>query len=101
MKKKYPVLYLPPAEKDLEAIFDYIRRDSPSRASEFLKKFDQKVGRLGHFPLSGTVPRDRFLKDKKYRVLTVGNYLVFYQFERKAVILYRILHGKRRYEFLL
>ncbi|MBI4224384.1 MAG: type II toxin-antitoxin system RelE/ParE family toxin [Deltaproteobacteria bacterium] len=101
MKSIYSVFYLSPAEKDLEAVFDFIRRDSPASAERFLKRVDRSVARLGRFPLTGVVPRDRFLRQKGFRVLVVGNYLVFYRVERKAVWIYRILHGKRRYQFLL
>lgn len=101
MKKTFPIRYLPPAERDLEDLFDYIRRDSPSRAAKFLSRIDRTVSRLARFPLSGAVPRDPYLKRKGYRILVVENYLVFYRQEREGVFIYRILHGKRRYEFVL
>lgn len=101
MKQKHPVLYLSTAEQDLGALFDYIRKDAPSGAVSFLKKIDDRIGRLSRFPLSGAAPRDRYLRQKRYRVLVVGNYLVFYKLEKGKVFIYRILHGKRRYEFLL
>ncbi len=101
MKKRYSVLYLPPAERDLEAIFEYVRRDTPSQAGRFLEMVDRKIGRLALFPLSGSVPRDPTLQAKRYRILVLGNYLAFYKFERRQVTIYRVLHGRRRYEFLL
>ena len=101
MKPKYPVLYLPTAEQDLVCIFDYIRRDSPSSAASFLDKMARRIARLATFPLSGAVPKDPYLKQRGYRLLSFGNYLIFYKFEGRKVILYRILHGKRRFEFLL
>lgn len=101
MKRLSSVTYLPPADRDLEEIFDYIRIDSPSRASRFLPQFDRSISRIGRFPLSGTVPRDPFLKQKGYRILCVGNYLVFYRTQKRRVVVYRILHGKRKYSFLL
>jgi toxin ParE1/3/4 len=101
MKKSHPILYLPPAENDLIEILDYVRRESPTRAFKLLGQFDRAVSRLGRFPLSGAISRDPLLKQKGYRILVIGNYLVFYRFEGGLVSIYRVIHGKRRYEFLL
>lgn len=101
MKKKFSISYLSPAEKDLEDIFVYIGRDCRKRAIQFLEKIDRTVRRLGRFPRSGLVPRDPHLRRRNYRVLVIGNYLAFYRFERGAIVIYRIVHGKRRHEFLL
>lgn len=101
MRKRYSVIYLPHAERDLEEIFDYIRRDAPFRAGQFLKQFDKKVSRLARFPLSGLVPRDPFLLRKGYRILVLDPYLAFYRVEKGSVVICRVLHGKRKYEFLL
>lgn len=101
MKKSFSIHYSKPAERDLENLFDYIRRDSPERASQFLDKVDRTIGRLSRFPLSGTLPRDPYLQRKGYRIVIVGDYLAFYRFEKNKVWIKRILHGKRRYQFLL
>ncbi len=101
MKGGYALSYLPRAKSDLETIFDYICRDAPSRAPAFLKKIDRTVQRLKSFPLSGAMPKDGLLKKKGYRFLTIENYLVFYRVEKKAVWIYRVLRGKRRYELIL
>lgn len=100
MTKKLPIRYLPPAEKDLNDLFDYIVRDAPSRAAPFLQKIDRLISRLALFPLSGAIPHDPYLQKKGYRILIVGDYLVFYRCEKAGIMIYRILHGKRRYDFL-
>jgi addiction module RelE/StbE family toxin len=100
MKKKYPVFYLPPAEQDLGELFEYIMQDSPSEASILLDKVDRSIMRLSQFPLSGATPRDKYLKKKGYRILIIGDYLVFYRFENRKIFIYRVLHGKRQYKFL-
>jgi len=101
MKKAIPIHYLPAAERDLDAIFDYIRRDSPTLASKFISKIDRMISRLSRFPLSGVLPRDLYLKRKGYRILIVDHYLFFYRSEKDGIYIYRVLHGKRKYEFLL
>ncbi len=101
MKKKYPIFYLPTAERDLNDIFEYLFRDSPKSAAAFLEKSDRLIARLGSFPLSGSLPKDPVVRRKGYRILIVESYLVFYRFEEKTVSIDRILHGKRKYDFLL
>lgn len=101
MKPALPIIYLSPAERDLCEIFDFICKDAAAGAERFLLKFDKSVSRLGRFPLSGSIPRDLFLKQKGYRVLVVDNYLVFYKATKRRIVIYRILHGKRKYAFLL
>ncbi|QQR79391.1 MAG: type II toxin-antitoxin system RelE/ParE family toxin [Deltaproteobacteria bacterium] len=98
--KKYPIIYLPAAEKDIESIFDYIRRDSPARASKFIQIMDRKISRLENFPLSGAQSRDPYVRGKNFRIVVVGEYLVFYRFEKKQLFIHRILHSRRRFGFL-
>ena len=98
---KYPVIYSKLAWKDLEEIYDFISQDSSIIAQAFLDQIDEKIGRLGNFPESGYIPKQTYLKIKGYRILVIGEYLVFYRFKPKQVKIDRIIHGKRRYEFLL
>lgn len=101
MTRSYTLCYLPRAKKDLEDIFGYICLDSPSRAALFLTRIDHALSRLARLPLAGFLPRDLYLKQKGYRLLVIRDYLVFYRVEKKRVVIYRVIHGKRRYEFLL
>ncbi|MCC6273202.1 MAG: type II toxin-antitoxin system RelE/ParE family toxin [Deltaproteobacteria bacterium] len=98
--KRYPILYLPSAERDLIAVLDYVSRESAAGAARILDELDKAIQRLGRFPESGAVPKDKSLKSRGYRFIVVENYLVFYRFEKKQIVVYRVLHGKRRYEFL-
>ncbi|MBI4699353.1 MAG: type II toxin-antitoxin system RelE/ParE family toxin [Nitrospirae bacterium] len=101
MKKKYRIKYLPSAQRDLVEITEYIKIDSPVSASKFLDRFDRSVVKLVNFPLMGQIPKDNRLMGMKYRVLVIDNYLVFYVVKDTIVEVRRILHGKRRYSFLL
>lgn len=49
----------------------------------------------------GARPRDDTLRDKGFRFLVRGDYLVFYKVVRTQVRVYRVLHGKRAYRGLL
>lgn len=101
MPNKYRIIYLPVAVRDLSEIFEYIRVDSPLAASAFLDKIDANILQLEDFPDLGKIPHDKHLQKLGYRVLIIENYLVFYVVKRKNIEIRRILHGKRKYEFLL
>ena len=101
MFNKYKIVYLPAAERDLSEIFEYISRDSPSAALSLLDKIDEDVSRLAEFPQLGKTPQDNRLQKLGYKMLIINNYLVFYVLKQKTVEIRRILHGKRKYEFLL
>jgi plasmid stabilization system protein ParE len=101
VKKKCRIKYLPIAQRDLIDIIEYITVDSPGSALKFLDRFDKSIIKLENFPLMGQVPKDNRLQALKYRILVVDNYLVFYVVKDSIVEIRRIIHGKRRYSFLL
>ena len=101
MSGRYRLQYLPAAEQDLLDILDYIARDNPAAARAFVDRVDRAVGRLARFPKSGGQPQDTRLRGLGYRLLVVGDHLVFYVVRRRTVQIRRMIHGARRYEFLL
>jgi len=101
MSKEYEILYLPTAERDLYEIFDYIKKDSPAAASSMLERIDAAVSHLSINPELGVVPRDTRLKNLGYRMLIVEKYLVFYVVKEESIQIRRVIHGARRYEFLI
>lgn len=101
MTKRYRIVYLPIAEEDLIDIFDYIKEDNPSAASDFVERIDGTITKLETFPLLGSIPKDNRLRRTGYRILVVENYLVFYVVVDEIVEIRRIIHGSRKYSFLL
>jgi addiction module RelE/StbE family toxin len=101
MNKKYRIEYLPIAEQDLTNIIEYITLDSPQSALKLLDEIDESILKLEDFPYMGINPRDTRLQRLKYRILVVSNYLVFYVVKDDYVEIRRILHGKRKYQFIL
>lgn len=97
---KYSIAYSHLAWKDLQQIYDFIAQDNPSAAQAFIIRLDEKIGNLHRFPESGQIPRQGYLQAKGYRILVIGDYLVFYRLKQKVVKIDRVIHGKRRYEFL-
>lgn len=101
MPERVKLIYLPAAVRDLEEILDYVRGDSMERAAKLLDKLEVEIGRLARFPRLGVTPKDPHLARKGYRVLIIENVLVFYVVLKNAVRIRRVIHGARRYEFLL
>lgn len=103
MKKEYKIEYLSLAKKDLTEIFDYIAYElaSPQAALRLLEEFETSIDRLSQFPDSCPVAGDSMVARKKYRVLVVENYLVFYGVIDDIVEIKRIIYNKRNYKDLL
>ncbi len=85
----------PFAEKDLDEIWDYIARDSPERATKFLRSLNEKLNRLSKNPLMG---RARNEIDENLRSFPYGNYIIFYTPITNGIDVIRILHCARDYE---
>jgi toxin ParE1/3/4 len=77
----YPVRFRAQAQQDLKDIYDWIVTQSlqPQIAENFINRIYHRCETLGHFPLKGPA-RDDLGQD--VRILS---------FERKAVIVYRVL----------
>lgn len=101
MAKKYEITYLPIAQRDLNDIIEYILTDRPEYVRQFIRKFDELISRLEDFPNLGVVPKDLLISQMNYRVLVVDSYLVFYVFLNDTVEIRRIIHSKRKYDYLL
>lgn len=101
MYRKYCIRYLKKAQNDLIEIFEYIKRDNPSAAQNFINKINKSISILERFPFSGVMPRDIRLRTKEYRIIIIDDYLAFYLVRGRIVRIYRIIHGKRKYSFLL
>ena len=89
------------AQVDLLEIQDYIARDNPAAAEGVIKAILDLIASLGEFPERGRIPKDAILKASGYRYLLHGEYLVFYKVLRLQVRVYRVVHGRRKYEEIL
>ena len=95
--QSYDIRYLPIAEDDLNEIVDYLLEYSIDAANEFIDKLEGVEQQLSTFPESAPLMRDRKLKSKGYRMMVVGDYLLFYVLRNECVFVMRIVHGKRNY----
>jgi plasmid stabilization system protein ParE len=82
-------------------IFEYIKDDNPDAAANFIERIDKAVSKLESFSLLGTIPKDERLQMFGYRMLVIGKYLAFYVIKDNIIEIRRIIHGSRKYSFLL
>ena len=87
------------AERDLEAIGDWIARDNAARAVSFVEELLASCLSLGEFP-------ERFPLVPRYerhgiRHRIHGNYLIFYRVEPEKVVVLHVRHGAMDYSGLL
>ena len=79
------------ATEDLQAIEEFVARDSPVYAIRLTDRIVEVVERLEDFPLSGRVVPEFVRED--LRELIVGSYRVVYLVEEDSVTILRVVHG--------
>lgn len=88
-----PVVWTLEAVSDLEAIADYIARDSASYAASVLREILDAGNSLDRFFQRGrVVPETRLTA---IRELIVREYRLIYRVERTRIVIVTIVHGRR------
>jgi addiction module RelE/StbE family toxin len=95
--EKYSIVILPVAQEDMKSIVAYIRKDNPEAALRMVANIRESIGRLASHPKIGSVPSDPVIAARRYRMLVVKPYLVFYVvYTREGVIeVHRVLHSRQ------
>lgn len=97
----YVVLRTETCEEQLrETAFYLMEKTGKDAAFEFLDRVEHACNELASFPRLGRVPRWRALANRRYRMLVVGDYLMFYKVNDALhqVLVYAVVNGRRRYE---
>ncbi len=99
----YRVLLTAGAERDLEAIYDYIAgSDSKANADHVLDKLLKLAETLAAFPERGAYPRELLdLGIREYRQVFFKPYRLIYRIIGKHVYVYLIADGRRDMQSLL
>ena len=89
--------YLPSFRQELNSIVEYIAftLEAPQAALNLLNKLETSLDSLKLFPLAHRLYRPAKPISTEYRVLTVGNYLVFYVALEDVIEIHRIIYKKR------
>ena len=105
VEEPYEVLRAQTAEDQLRDIVLYLRDVSGSNdpALRLLDRVERAMTLLSSFPRLGVVPGSPALAQRGYRMLVVGEYLVFYRVddELRRIIVVGFFHKSRDYERLL
>jgi addiction module RelE/StbE family toxin len=81
------------ALSDLEAIGDYIARDSPAIAQLFVNRIINSVIRLESFPQSGRIVPEA--KRETIREVIFRNYRIVYSLEDETIYILTIFHASK------
>ena len=97
------VVISPSAKADMREIGEYIRRElkNPSAAIGLIRRFRTAIDSLRDFPESGAPLLPSGKASCPYRFLVVGKYLIFCHTDKAAVMVDRVLYGRRDYMALL
>lgn len=81
------------AECDLDALFDWIARDSGvDRAESVLREIDETLGLLAAAPRIGRVRRDL---DGEPRTFAVWPWVIVYEPAGEGIVVWRVMDGRR------
>ena len=92
------LVILEPAQRELEEIaFLHLNLSGPNSAKSITDLIYDTLERLECFPLSGHIPRDRWLARENYRYVIAGKYIAVYRLIENTVYVYHIAHGASNY----
>ena len=100
---RYEVLMTSGAERDIEAIYDYIAQfDSPANADYVLDSLEEVLQTLATHPDRGSHPKELLsLGIREYRQVMFKPYRLIYRVLGRQVIIYTIADGRRDMQSLL
>jgi toxin ParE1/3/4 len=92
----FEVKWSPEAIEDLEAIAEYIARDSEYYARAVVTEILSVSRSTGEFPLIGRIVPE--IGDEHIRERFVYSYRLVYRFEPPSILIVAVIHGKRLLE---
>lgn len=91
--RKYPVIWMPRAKRDLRDIKRYIAHHAPSTAKQFIQRIRDRVRKIGIMPPAAPMVSESALPD--LREIYVSEYRVIYRIRDDSVHILMIIHGAR------
>ena len=95
----YAVSWSPAALDDVDAIAEYIHRDSPAYTRAVVSKLRDTARNLITFPNAGRIVPE--LGDEAIRERFVYSYRLIYRIQGNEVLIVAVVHGRRLLEPLL
>ena len=98
----YKLELLTPAQRELEEIaLVYLELAGADSARKITNQILDSLERLKTYPLSGSVPRDRWLRETGFRLVISGKFIAVYRLIDSTVYVYHIAHGATDYPKLM
>ncbi|HWQ96647.1 MAG TPA: type II toxin-antitoxin system RelE/ParE family toxin [Clostridia bacterium] len=98
----YSLTILTPAQRELDEIARvYLELAGAESARTVTDQILDSLERLKTYPLSGSLPRDRWLKEAGFRLVISGKFIAVYRLIDACVFVYHIAHGATDYPTLL
>jgi len=93
---------LTPAQRELEEVARvYLELAGADSARRITDQILNSLERLKTYPLSGSLPRDRWLREAGYRLVISGKFVAVYRLIERTVFVYHIAHGASDYPTLI
>ncbi len=100
--ENYKLKLLTPAQRELEEIARvYLELAGADSARRITNQVLDALERLKTYPLSGSQPRDRWLREAGFRLLICGKFIAAYRLMGDTVFIYHIAHGATDYPKLI
>ncbi len=95
----YTVSWSPAALDDVDAIAEYIHRDSPAYTRSVVNKILTSARKLSDFPNAGRIVPE--LDDEAIRERFIYSYRLIYSVQENDVLIVAVVHGRKLLEPLL
>jgi len=94
--KRFQVIIMPEALRNIDDIFHYIAADNPKAASKITHEFRTRIRSLATMPRRHPLaPENGILGPEEIRNLTHGKYRIIYAIYDKTVTILEIRHTAR------
>ena len=90
----FPIVWSPEAIEDVNAIAEFIGRDSSFYAESVVSKIVDIADTLSSYPESGRMVPER--KDSSLRERFIYNYRLIYRVDKDHILIIAIIHGKQK-----
>lgn len=95
MQKKYRVEISATAERDIDAIYDFIATDKRVAAGKWFKQLESFLKSLEIFPERHEIIPEATELGVRYRHFIFGAYRAIYRIQDDRVLVLRVVHGSR------
>ena len=87
------------ADRDIERIWQFIARDSPTAANRVEDELHTAMKHLASHPGAGHRRAD--ISDERYQFWPIYSYIIAYRCEANTLLIVRVIHGARNFRKVL